>query len=52
MLQFSVKLFRQLDGKSLGHLSELSYLSLVCRLIFLCHAGFDFIGNALWLEMF
>lgn len=35
MFQFSMKLFRQLNGKGLSHLSELSRLSLLCRLIFL-----------------
>lgn len=35
MLQFPVKLFGQLHGKCLRHLSELSKLSILCRLIFL-----------------
>lgn len=48
MLQFSVKFFRQLDGKGLRHLSELSNLSVLCRVISLFRPNFNFTRDALY----
>jgi hypothetical protein len=48
MLQFPVKFFRQLDGKRLRHLSELSNLSLLCRVISLFRSALGFTGDVLF----
>lgn len=48
MLQLPVKFFRQLDWEGLRHLSELSNLSLLCRVISLSRPNFNFTGAALF----